>query len=325
MFRQSGLTCLARLIVVAASAACLCSSPHSFRPSVHDVELVRQSRYLFAAPAPAQSEKAFSAWPRTVGTEWGESLVTLTTVTAIALVGLFAGSINSMVGSGGLLTFPLLVSTGLSPVSANIANNLGVLPGILAATFSYRCLLRGEMVTLGPLLLLAGTGGVVGALLLLSFPPALFEAVVPFLILFATALVLTGPAIKRAVRRRTLPKTDDSNGPLSISTFLACIYGGYFGAGQGILLLAYLNILLRGSLHRANAYKNAIVTVSNGTAAVIFVANAPVEWAVVAILAVSSSIGGALGGRFGQLIPEGIYRVVIGIVGILATLALLAR
>jgi uncharacterized membrane protein YfcA len=249
--------------------------------------------------------------------------MTISTVTAIALVGLFAGSINSVVGSGGLLTFPLLVSTGLSPVSANIANNLGVLPGILAATLSYRRLLKGEMATLGPLLALAGAGGIVGAVLLLSFPPELFEAVVPFLVLFATTLVLAGPAIKKAMRVRTLRKRSESGGPLSASTFLACIYGGYFGAGQGIILLAYLTILLRGSLQRANAYKNAIVSVSNGTAAVIFVSIATVEWWVVAILAVSSSIGGALGGRFCQLIPEGVYRVVIGFVGIFASVALL--
>lgn len=251
--------------------------------------------------------------------------MTMSAVVAIALVGLFAGSINSVVGSGGLLTFPLLVSTGLSPVNANIANNLGVLPGVVAATVSYRRLLKGEMSVLGPLLVLAGAGGVVGALLLLSFPPEYFELVVPFLIIFATALVLTGPAIKKVVRRRARTTTSESGAPLSASTFLACIYGGYFGAGQGIILLAYLTILLRGSLHRANAYKNAIVSASNGTAALIFVSVATVEWWVVLVLAVSSSIGGALGGRFGQLIPEGVYRLIIGIVGILASVALLSR
>tara|TARA_B110000503_G_scaffold135861_1_gene217172 strand:+ start:4749 stop:5504 length:756 start_codon:yes stop_codon:yes gene_type:complete len=251
--------------------------------------------------------------------------MTTTAVMAIALVGLFAGSINSVVGSGGLLTFPLLVSTGLSPVSANIANNLGVLPGILAATLSYRRLLKGEIATLGPLLALGGAGGILGAALLLSFPPELFEAVVPFLVLFATTVVLTGPAIKKASRARILTKTSESGAPLSASTFLACIYGGYFGAGQGIILLAYLTIMLRGSLQRANAYKNAIVSVSNGTAAVIFVSVAEVDWLVVAILAVSSSIGGTLGGRFGQLIPESVYRVVIASVGVLASVALLTR
>ncbi len=105
----------------------------------------------------------------------------------------------------------------------------------------------------------------------------------------------------------------------------SCIYGGYFGAGQGIVLLAYLTILLRGTLQRANAYKNALVTVSNGAAAIVFVASTTIEWGVVAILAVSSSVGGALGGRFGQLIPEAIYRVIIGVVGALATAALFAR
>ena len=251
--------------------------------------------------------------------------MTISTVVVIALVGLFAGSINSVVGSGGLLTFPLLVSTGLSPLSANIANNLGVLPGILAATLSYRRLLKGEMATLGPLLVLAGAGGVVGAFLLLFFPAETFEALVPFLVLFATTLVLAGPTIKKVIRRKIPTTASESGGPLSGSTFLACIYGGYFGAGQGILLLAYLTILLRGSLQRANAYKNALVTFSNGTAAVIFVTVAQVDWWVVVILAISSTIGGALGGRFGQLIPEGVYRGIIDFVGVVATVALLAR
>ena len=251
--------------------------------------------------------------------------MTLSAVVAIALVGLFAGSVNSVVGSGGLITFPLLVGSGLTPLSANVANNLGVLPGILAATISYRRLLMGEWATLGPLLLLAGAGGVVGAFLLLLFPPEVFESIVPFLVLFATTLVLVGPSIKKFMMRKTQSKSTESGGPLSGSTFFASIYGGYFGAGQGIILLAYLTILLRGSLHRANAYKNAIVTVSNSTAAMVFVSLTPVNWWVVAILAVSSTIGGFVGGRFGQLIPEGVYRVIIGLVGIIATILLLVR
>ena len=121
----------------------------------------------------------------------------------------------------------------------------------------------------------------------------------PFRVLFATTLVLAGPTIKKVIRRKIPTTASESGGPLSGSTFLACIYGGYFGAGQGILLLAYLTILLRGSLQRANAYKNALVTFSNGTAAVIFVTVAQVDWWVVVILAISSTIGGALGGRFG--------------------------
>jgi|AntAceMinimDraft_1070359.scaffolds.fasta_scaffold01756_5 hypothetical protein len=251
--------------------------------------------------------------------------MTIGAILAIAAVGLFAGAINSVVGSGGLLTFPLLVTTGLSPLSANIANNLGVLPGIVAATLSYRKVLRIEIVALLPLLVLAGAGGVAGALLLLSFPPEVFETLVPPMVLFATILVLASPTIKRWARRGAGDLETENPGALSVWTFFSCIYGGYFGAGQGIVLLAYLTILLRGTLQRANAYKNALVTVSNGAAAIVFVASTTIEWGVVAILAVSSSVGGALGGRFGQLIPEAIYRVIIGVVGALATAALFAR
>lgn len=248
--------------------------------------------------------------------------MTASAIVAIAAVGLFAGAVNSVVGSGGLLTFPLLVSVGLSPISANIANNLGVLPGIVAATLSYRRLLLREIATLVPLLVLACAGGLIGALMLLSLPSATFEAVVPFLVLFATILVLAGPMLKKFVQQKMASHASDSSGVLSVSTFFACIYGGYFGAGQGIILLAYLSLLLRGSLQRANAYKNALVTVSNGAAAIVFVIVAPVEWWVVGVLAISSSIGGSLGGRFGQLIPEPVYRVIIGFVGVAASVAL---
>lgn len=252
-------------------------------------------------------------------------IVTTESILAVALVGLFAGSINSVVGSGGLITFPLLVSIGLPPVTANITNNLGVLPGIVAATFSYRERLRGELAVLGPQLILAGLGGVLGGILLLAFPSEVFEALVPFLMIFATSLILVGPAIKRTVWRHTPPQLREKVIPLSASTFLACIYGGYFGAGQGVLLLSYLTVLLRGSLHRANAYKNAIVTISNSTAAMMFLWLSSVDWSVVAVLALSSSVGGALGGRYGQLIPESIYRGVMVTVGVVATVSFITR
>lgn len=251
--------------------------------------------------------------------------MTFESVVAVALVGLFAGSINSVVGSGGLITFPLLVSIGLPPVTANITNNLGVLPGILAATFSYRNLLRGEWAILGPQLVLAGLGGMFGGVLLVMFPGEVFEALVPFLMIFATSLILVGPAIRRILWKSTPTHLTEKVIPLSASTFLSCIYGGYFGAGQGVLLLSYLTVLLKGSLHRANAYKNALVTISNATAAMIFVWLGPVAWGAVAVLAVSSAVGGALGGRYGQLIPEKVYRAVMVLIGVIATTAFLVR
>lgn len=251
--------------------------------------------------------------------------MTLESIAAVALVGLFAGSINSVVGSGGLVTFPLLVSIGLPPVTANITNNLGVLPGILAATFSYRRRLRGEWAILGPQLVLAGLGGTIGGILLVIFPSEVFEALVPFLMIFATSLILVGPAVKKILWRSTSPQLTEKVVPLSGSTFLSCIYGGYFGAGQGVLVLSYLTVLMRGSLHRANAYKNALVTVSNASAAMIFVWLGTVAWGAVAVLAVSSAVGGALGGRYGQLIPEKVYRAVMVLVGVTATISFIYR
>jgi len=248
-------------------------------------------------------------------------------VLSLALVGIFAGAVNSVVGSGGLVTFPFLVASGVPPLSANIANNLGVIPGIFVATFSYRKWYAGEGKKLFWVLLFSALGGAGGAILLITLPAASFEAMVPVLLAVATSLVIIGPFVKARTIKRTRNRVVapiENTFVLNIWTLGASVYGGYFGAGQGVVLLGYLGVVLHGTLQRANAYKNAIVSASNTAAALIFLVTFDVYWPAVGILAVSSAIGGFLGGRYGQKIPEAVYRLIIVVVGVAATISFLA-
>jgi uncharacterized membrane protein YfcA len=247
----------------------------------------------------------------------------------ILLAGAAAGTINAAVGSGSLITFPTLLAFGIPPVTANISNNIGLVPGGLASVWGYRRELadqRRRLLVLGSMSVL---GGVIGAVLLLAAPASAFRAVVPVLIGIAIVLVAAQPFIQRALTRRR-ERRGRATGPdarpaTMLATALTGIYGGYFGGAQGILLVGALGVLMSESLQRLNALKNGLTTAVNTVAAVTFlvIAASQVDWRVVGLIAVGSTAGGLLGARIGRKLPQPVLRGVIVVVGLVAIVNLL--
>jgi uncharacterized membrane protein YfcA len=248
---------------------------------------------------------------------------------AILAAGVGAGAINAVVGSGTLLTFPTLLALGYPPVVANVSNNIGLVFGGVTATWGYRRELEGQGSRLARLAPLSFAGSVAGALLLLRLPASAFAAIVPVLIGISVVLVLTQPRIAAAVqRRREVAGRDDGRVgvPASVGTLLAGVYGGYFGAAQGVLLIGVLGAVLTESLQRVNAAKNLLSLVVNLVAALTFLVVKPsaIDAAVVALIAVGSLIGGFLGARLGRALSPTVLRAVVALVGVVAIVRLLA-
>ncbi len=248
-------------------------------------------------------------------------------IAAILLAGVAAGTINTVVGSGTLITFPTLLAFGVPPVTANVSNTIGLVPGSVSGAVGYRRELRGQrgrLLRLGSASLL---GGVVGAVLLLALPAAAFNAIVPVLILAGCVLVLLQPMIARrvaisaAVRGRV-----HEHGALWVwvMVMLTGVYGGYFGAAQGVLLMAILGIGIQDGLQRLNGTKNVLAGLVNAVAAVIFIAVADVDWLVAGLIAVGSVIGGQVGATVGRRLPPLALRLVIVAVGVVAVVSFVA-
>ncbi|MFI0241695.1 sulfite exporter TauE/SafE family protein [Streptomyces sp. NPDC016845] len=245
---------------------------------------------------------------------------------AIGGAGIAAGGMNAVVGSGTLITFPTLLAFGYPAVLANVSNNVGLVPGVLSAAYGYRRELRGQrrrLVRFGAASLL---GGLVGALLLLRLPDAAFRAIVPVLILTACVLVLLQPRLNRWMRnRRQEDARADGGVPMWLGVLGTGVYGGYFGAAQGVLLMGMFGAVLRDDLQRLNAAKNVLASLVNGVAAVVFVIAADIDWTVAALIAAGSTAGGLLGARLGRRLPPAAMRAVIVTVGVTASVLLIAR
>ena len=247
-------------------------------------------------------------------------------IVAILLAGVGAGTINTVVGSGTLITFPTLLAFGVPPVTANVSNTVGLVPGTLSGALGYRAELVGQrsrLVRLGSASLLGGT---VGALLLLWLPSSAFEAIVPVLVALGVVLVAIGPAVQKRVAARHeksggLP--ENGAGWVWPAIGAAGMYGGYFGAAQGVLLMAIMGIGVPDDLQRLNATKNVLALLVNGVAAVIFIAVADVDWPVAGLIAVGSVVGGQLGATVGRRFRPAVLRGVIVVVGTAAVVALL--
>ncbi len=249
-------------------------------------------------------------------------------VIAILLAGVAAGTINTVVGSGTLITFPTLLAFGIPPVTANVSNTVGLAPGSLSGAIGYRAELTGQrrrLVRLGSASLV---GGIAGALLLLVLPSSAFDAIVPVLIVLGCVLVVLGPRIQRRVAARAeqtggLPE----HGAWWVwpAVAVAGVYGGYFGAAQGVLLMAVLGIGVADSMQRHNATKNVLALIVNGVAAVIFIFVADVNWPVAGLIALGSVIGGQLGATVGRRLPANVLRAVIVAVGVVAVVVFLFR
>ncbi|MFK0295687.1 sulfite exporter TauE/SafE family protein [Streptomyces sp. NPDC090442] len=246
---------------------------------------------------------------------------------AVFAAGLGAGTINTVVGSGTLITFPVLLAVGLPPVTANVSNSLGLVPGSVSGAIGYRRELRGQR---GRVLRL-GTGAVIGGLggaaLLLALPSSAFDAVVPALIALALVLVVAQPRLAAAVRARRARNGTTAHrdgGPaLFTGLLLASVYGGYFGAAQGIIYLSLMGVLLSDDLQRSNALKNVLTALVNAVAAVFFLFVARFDWTAVLLIAVGSALGGQLGARVGRRLPPTVLRAVIVAVGLVALIQLL--
>jgi uncharacterized protein len=231
-----------------------------------------------------------------------------------------------VVGSGTLITFPVLLGVGLSPVTANVSNTLGLVPGSFVGAYGYRRELagqRGRSIQLGAASLI---GGVIGAVLLLTLPASAFKAIVPVLIGVALALVVFGPRISTWLDNTRHATSTRVSPLLWLVTLGSGVYGGYFGAAQGVLLMGILGLLLAESLQRQNALKNVLAGLVNAVAAVVFVVAATdrIDWTAAGLIAAGSILGGLLGASVGRRLPPGVLRALIVVVGVVAIVKLLA-
>lgn len=244
----------------------------------------------------------------------------------VAVTGLAGGAINALVGSATLFTFPVLLALGLPPVTANVTNTLGLVPGSLAGAWGYRRELAGQRHRVLVLAAVSAVGGLLGAVLLLALPSGVFDAVVPLLVLVAVLLVAAQPLVARRATAgaASLTGPDRAVGPLLlVGVTLSGVYGGYFGAAQGVLLLALLGLLLDPDLQRVNGIKNVLAATVNGVAAVLFVLAGDIRWDVAVVLAAGAGVGGLLGARLGRGLPRAALRGLIVAVGVAALVSLL--
>ena len=245
----------------------------------------------------------------------------MTTLEAIAVLaaGFAAGGVNTIVGSGSLITFPTLLAVGFPSVVANVSNSVGLVPGGISGAIGYRRELRGQWRRVGILAIGTTAGAILGGVLLLELPESVFDAVVPVLILIACVLM--------ALKRTPASHTDtDHTGAGTVASFATGIYGGYFGAAQGIILMSLLRFCFPDDLQRLNAVKIVLTAVANGVAAVLFIAVADVAWDAAALIAAGSIVGAAVAARYGRRIPSEVLRwmVVIG-GGVVAVILLVTR
>jgi len=279
---------------------------------------------------------------------------------AIFAAGLAAGTINTVVGSGTLITFPTLLAFGYPPVLANVSNNVGLVPGVASGVHGYRAELGGQRARIIRLGSASLCGGLLGAILLLVLPAGAFKAIVPALIGVAVVMVIIQPRLARWMARRQaeraaarVPGRDPLDSPLPAGAgtttvgvrpatvvsrgaeaaggpvlwflvFCAGVYGGYFGAAQGVLLIGLLGIAFDDGLQRINAAKNVLAGLVNGVAAVVFIALTHVDWRIAGLIAAGSILGGQLGARVGRRLPPWGLRLLIVCVGVAALVKLLA-
>lgn len=241
---------------------------------------------------------------------------------AIAAAGVAAGTINTIVGSGSLVTFPTLLALGFPPVLANVSNTVGLVPGSASGTLGYRRELAGQGRRILRLGIAAALGGLTGGLLLLALPASAFERIVPILILAACVLVALQPRLSRALTARR-PSGAEHSAALAVLVYLTAIYGGYFGAAQSVILIALLAIFVPDDLQRLNGLKNLLALVVNAVAAVLFILVARVAWDAAALIAIGSIAGGQLGALIGRRLSPLLLRGAIISVGTVVAVRLL--
>jgi uncharacterized membrane protein YfcA len=243
-------------------------------------------------------------------------------IVAVALAGAGAGAINTVVGSGTLITFPVLLAFGYAPVTANVSNTIGLAPGAASGAWGYRNELVGQRrraIRLGASSVL---GGVTGAVLLLVLPASAFETIVPVFIAIALVLTVLQPPLNAFLQKHQGDTRGEGGLLTPAAVYGSGVYGGYFGAAQGVLLLGVLGVLLPQDLQRTNALKNVLAGLVNGVAGVYFAFAAQVRWGPAALIAAGSILGAQLGARYGQRLRPAALRAVVVVVGILAIVSL---
>jgi uncharacterized membrane protein YfcA len=241
----------------------------------------------------------------------------------LALSGFIAGAINAIAGGGSLVSFPALMMTGMPPVTANATNTLAVMPGAASALLAYRKELGEERRTAIAMSWPALLGGLVGSVILLHTSERAFRVVVPWLILFACGLIAMQAPVARWVASRATFGGEKVRAPLWIAQFSISIYGGYFGAGQGILMLAAYAILLQGTLQHANAIRLWCGTLINAIAALYFLVVGAASLPEAAVMAAASLAGGYLGARLARRMPAAVLRTVVVAYGVAVAVRLL--
>lgn len=244
-----------------------------------------------------------------------------------AVAAIAAGFINAMAGGGTLVTFPVLMALGLSAVSANVTNTVALLPGYVGGTMAQSHDLKGQMKRLGLLIPAGALGGLVGGILLLRSGEKLFSQLVPFLILLAsTLLAIQNPLRKWLARRQEQGKTQAASESWAVfPIFVAAIYGGYFGAGLSVIILAVLGLIMSESLTRLNAIKQVIAFSANGAAALFFIFSGKVNWMVALVMAVGALLGGSLGGRVAGRVKPSTLRWIVVTIGFVVGIIYLVR
>lgn len=234
-----------------------------------------------------------------------------------------AGIVNAIVGSGTLITFPTLIAFGYAPVLANVSNTTGLAFGNLASIAAWRQELEGQRSRSLRLGAASVAGGVTGAVLLFELPPSAFRAIVPLFIGLGVVLILIQPFVSRFLARRErvrsarMPRWAPTAG-----LFVVGVYGGYFGAGQGLLILAVLAFAIADTLHRLTALRNVLAGSTNVVAAIAFVAATHIAWGAALLIAAGSIVGGWVGVHLGRRLPPVAFRVVIAAVGLAALVRL---
>ena len=243
----------------------------------------------------------------------------------LVLASLAAGIVNAIAGGGSLISFPALLATGMGSIRANATNTLAVWPGSLAAVWAYRGRIGAERHRAVVLAVPSLLGGLAGSYLLLHTPESAFRAVVPWLILFACALLLLQAPVARLVRRMT-PGVEQRVPPMLWGAqFLISVYGGYFGAGIGILMLAAMAIFIPSGMQAANALKVLFATAINGISAVYFVVVGAVRFPEACVMAVAAVAGGWIGAHLAQRLPARLLRGMVIVFGVLVAAWLLSR
>jgi uncharacterized membrane protein YfcA len=246
--------------------------------------------------------------------------MTIEAIVAIALAGFLAGALNAAAGGGTLISFPVLVWLGVPPITANISSSVGLLSGYLGGSIAYRKELNVQKRRVGTFTAVSIVGGVLGALLLLSTSASVFEGLVPFLVLGAAALLGFQPMVSRGLARRREKSPEvsiegESSGgvPLlaQLGVMAAAIYGSYFGAGLGVMLLAVLALTLNDDLQKLNGLKTLLSLLINTIGVLVFISTTSVDWAIIAILAPAALLGGTLGGTFARRLPASALRGVV--------------